>query len=119
MKVLLNAGANINLTSKYGCTALHYSAANSFSDVISYLITKGASLNTTESKRGRTALHYAAVRGHKESILALVRAGCDINVKDMKGKTPVDLAKRHGLESLMLDILTLPFLLSFPALCSR
>ena len=64
-------------------------------------------MNAVESKRGRTALHYATVKGHRETILALVRAGSDTSIKDAKGKTPVELAARHGLEGL-LDISKLP-----------
>lgn len=106
-RALLQANANINNPSKYGCTALHYAAANSHSDLVAILTNKGAAVNAVESKRGRTALHYATVKGHRDTILALVRAGADINLKDSKGKSPVELAARHGLESL-LDISKLP-----------
>jgi len=106
-RALLQAGASINMPSKFGCTALHYAAANSHADLIAVLINKGANVNAVENKRGRTALHYATVKGHRETILALVRAGGDTTLKDMKGKTPVELAARHGLEGL-LDVSKLP-----------
>ncbi len=107
VKVLLDAGANVHLLSLHGCTVLHYAAANGHDSVVTYLVTKTSiSLETKDYKRGRTALHYAVAKSHHKSILALVKAGCDINAKDLKGRTPMDLAKTKGLESL-LDILLL------------
>lgn len=100
MKVLLDGGAAINATSKYGCTALHYSVVNNHVSCVSTLLSRGAALDLIEKKRGRTALHYAASRGYKDCIILLLRAGADYNIPDGKGKSSIDLAKRHNLEAL-------------------
>jgi hypothetical protein len=44
------------------------------------------------NKIGQTLLHWAVFYGAVESVALLVAAGADIHKKDLKGKTPLDLA---------------------------
>ena len=66
-------------TNRVSITPLMYAAYSSTEEVISFLIKKGAKVNSKD-REGRTALIY----GSSE---ALIRAGADVNAKDKEGKT--------------------------------
>ena len=64
-EVLLNGGANIDVQSNEGETALHGAAANGNMDIIELLIKKGADCNI-KNQNGLTAFDEALKNGHIE-----------------------------------------------------
>jgi ankyrin repeat protein len=56
-----------------------------------------AGSNTGLCFGGETPLHYAARLAREPVLLELVRAGADIHVKDSKGRTPLDYARKKRL----------------------
>jgi ankyrin repeat protein len=44
---------------------------------------------------GTTSLHHAAENGNKELVFALLENGADPFAKDVRGKTPIDVAREH------------------------
>ena len=96
---LLELGADIDVRNYKGKTALHYAAKAGFLKVISLLIEKGATIDALDNS-GETAL-FEAIRstikdGEKQraAIEALLVKGADPNLKNGKGQTPLQIAKR-------------------------
>ncbi|MDR1740972.1 MAG: ankyrin repeat domain-containing protein [Synergistaceae bacterium] len=87
-KVLMKAGADVNLKDAHGATALMYAAYYSGDpDVISALLNAGADVNA-QDENGLTALMNAAIRdmGH-EAIVRLLKAGADTSARSSNGWT--------------------------------
>ena len=59
--------------------------------------------DATHQLDGRvTALHLAAVQPVPEIVAALVAAGARKNVKNQDGRTPLEVAAKHGHPDLFL-----------------
>ena len=92
MGLLLEGGADANLTGQDGQTALM--EANSAAKV-KLLVAHNAQLNTRD-EQGETALIHAADRSDVEVIEALLQAGADASVRDAKGATALMRALEEG-----------------------
>ena len=80
VKVLIDAGANVNATGKHDHTALMMSAGaavgavrESHTETVKVLVEAGADVSAKQ-KDGKTALMFAAVNGHTEIVEILERA---------------------------------------------
>ncbi|KAF7625823.1 NACHT and ankyrin domain protein [Aspergillus flavus] len=116
IELLLSHGAQLDAAaeSPTGETALHLATMSAIPrpSLVSFLIKHGASVNckTTE---GKTPLHLAAERGRDSIFRALLVAGADLTIKipsstvsdneTEKGKTPLDIAKKHPMGALWFD----------------
>ena len=96
--LLLSKGANVNLSTDSGYTALMAAHAVSYSTnqkTIAVLIKNGAEVNAVNNE-GRTALFYAVInyRTHSEitALEALIKLKANVNVIDAKKETPLLLA---------------------------
>jgi ankyrin repeat protein len=76
---------------RYGYTPLLCAAENGHKDVVEFLLTNKADINST-SANGWTALHAAAYHGHKDVVEVLLSHKAKINAKDLDGYTPLHLA---------------------------
>src|SRR6185436_16910900 len=108
MQVLLDAGADMKLTSDDRTTPLMVAAglgrctfnpnikrglrSASAEAAVTLLLDKGADINATNEAEF-TALHGAAMRGLNEVIKILVDRGADINARDYRGRTPYRMAE--------------------------
>jgi hypothetical protein len=96
LKVLHEAGADLNLTEQYGQTALHLAAKNNHWPVVSYLLQTGAVNIDAESSAGKTALYIAAEDGHAKLVQLLLEKGADVYAADEQGLTAFINAAKHG-----------------------
>ena len=72
---------------------------------IRLLIDRGADINNVGRNPTRfTALHHAAVGGHVDAVVMLLAAGARTDLKDFRGRTPADVAKRTGNTEIQLII---------------
>ena len=123
---LLDAGADVNVRTKAGDTALSRAAASGNVEVAKMLLARGASVAgvddlgrsplvvtknvqiveallsagasvDTQDARGRTALMYAATRGDVAIAKLLLGAEANVALRDAEGKTAADLAARGFL----------------------
>ncbi|OQR87402.1 hypothetical protein ACHHYP_08891 [Achlya hypogyna] len=120
IKLLLDAGANVNSLDSHGNTALHYGATHGHEEVVRQLINAGASLQQ-QNKRNQTPRDMAVVKGHTaivgvldafclfEAVTAgdaartteLINHGADPNVTNDAGETPLHVAVRCNRQPLL------------------
>lgn len=100
-KVLIEeAGANIEKQYPGGATALYCAAQNGHHEVITYLVSKKANVETKHSSM--TPLHTAIDRGHLEAVRALLKAGAKTNVAGIStGMMPLWGACNKGLTDIV------------------
>lgn len=84
-KLLLAAGANANDADAWGVTATTLAAHSGFTDLVLYLLDKGADPN--KSDNGFAALHEGIMRRDEKMITALLAHGADPNLT-LKTWTP-------------------------------
>lgn len=85
MKILLDAGADINQASdRYGFTPLTLSAANGHTEIVKELIRRGAIVNLA-SNDCKTPITHAAQGGHLNIVKQLIAAGTTITNQAFEG----------------------------------
>ena len=84
----------LNDKGPFGKTVLMMASEEGLSDVVEFLLSKGADANVKDDLNG-TALMYAAVSGHAQIVGLLLSHGADPNVQRM-GKTALDFAIQKG-----------------------
>ena len=98
LRLLIEAGADVNATGTDRATPLHFAAYNCPADVVATLIRAGAEVNSVASG-GSIPLHVACERIRRndddaEPALVLTRNGAAVNAKDGWGDTPLETAFR-------------------------
>lgn len=102
---LISAGADVTVVDSEGKTPLHHAAAKHLA-VVKLLVKSGAQLNIQDNF-GNTPLHEAAKRGknREKYIKNLITLGSDPGIKNLEGKTAVqiadDVAREQTRESFM------------------
>ncbi|XP_048241058.1 uncharacterized protein LOC125374199 [Haliotis rufescens] len=103
VKMLFEKGATVDMMSSNGHTPLH-SSCRRHSDVMSFLLAKGASVNQLSSDTGNSPLHKAAYQGYTVCVDVLLKAGADVNVQNKTGDTPLHTAAERGY-TVYVDVL--------------
>lgn len=60
----------------------------------------GANKNHQDNLK-QTALHCAAFVGSQSCCSALIELGCDTEIRDLHGRTPLDIARMCGKQKLV------------------
>ncbi len=81
VRLLLNAGATPNVSSRYGITPLIQAAMNGNDEMISMLVDAGADVHAS-TPEGDNAILNAARTGAVQGVQALIDAGADVNYRD-------------------------------------
>src|SRR6185295_5147927 len=84
LKVLLDAGADVDLALPQGETPLMLASRTSGVDAVRVLIEHGAKVNVVERWQGHTPLMYAAAHDRGKVAAALLAAGADVNARTPK-----------------------------------
>lgn len=95
VKVLIKAGADVNLKMKNGHTALHTAAFFGDTKSITFILRAKADVNA-KSNDGTTPLHRAAEGGDTETIKLLLSYGAKIDAKTNDLTTPLHVAAFLG-----------------------
>jgi hypothetical protein len=103
MRVLLAAGARVNLGDADGWTALMYASYHGQIEAIRVLLAAGAQINQVDA-HGQTALMFASAEGQVQTVKALLAAGADPRLTTPEGGTALGAAlhqKRTAVVSLL------------------
>ena len=92
MRVLLAAGARVNLVDADGWTALMVASSNGQVEAIRVLLAAGAQINQVCAK-GSTALMLASGMGYVQAVKVLLAAGADPRIARPEGGTALGFAQ--------------------------
>ncbi len=103
-KVLLDAGADPNLTDVNGIGPLALAVGSDRRDIVAMLLDKGANPNTARNN-GETPLMTAAHLGSADAVKVLLAHGADVNAKEGRfGQTALMWATGHPeIVRILLD----------------
>ena len=90
-RVLLIAGANVNVKSRRGVTPLHRASKLGQAPLVELLISYGAKVNVKDND-GATPLHYAVGSGSTGVVEVLVENGARLNSRTSRGRTALHWA---------------------------
>ena len=99
-KMLVEAGADINVKDRRLFTALTYAASDGDLKAVGFLLDLGADINA-KNGIGRTPLTEAAWGGHSKVVRFLLEKGADVNAKDNAGETALDYARKTGNDEIV------------------
>jgi ankyrin repeat protein len=90
VKLLLDQGANINVTDKHERNVLHYACQNSKLNtrLIKFLINKGIDVESRDCN-GHTPLQLCCRKRHYDALVILLENGANINAKDSMNHSPL------------------------------
>jgi ankyrin repeat protein len=92
---LLDLGAKVDASDKYGATALTLAAWRGSADVVSLLLARGASV-PVNSDRGRALLESAVSTGLADLFLRMVEKGADLPIAPAPNSTLLHRAAEGG-----------------------
>lgn len=99
VKALVEAGNPADTPMDYGekdVTPLYRAAGKGRTDIVKYLIAKGANVNLRTREWGHTPLSEAASNGFDDVVDVLLKAGADPRARDRNGYTAFAIAALEG-----------------------
>ncbi|WP_415064166.1 ankyrin repeat domain-containing protein [Bdellovibrio sp.] len=98
-KVLINAGANVDLiVAGDNEDTLLMRAASNNADITALILKKNKGLINKTNKLGETALMQSIRFGNNDSVKMLLKAGADVKAKNKEGLSALDIAKKSSNE---------------------
>ena len=102
-KWLDNGAVDINFQDNSGKTVLYWMCLSNNSDMVAYLLNKGADHNITE-KQGFYPIHGATHNSFVEVINVLLKNGVDINIQSKDGVTLLYYSLGYGRQKINIDL---------------
>ena len=110
VRLLIEVGADINITNNNQWTALHRAAYYGYNNIVDMLIhTPHVNVNL-RNEYGQTPLYVAVDRGREQSARLLIDAGADIKISNHKQRTALHLAASNGHSSIVGELIKVPHL---------
>lgn len=98
LKILIEAGANVDIQTVQGFTILMRVAPRR-PEMVQLLIDADAKLDL-QHKNGLSALMYATINRNLESIQILIKEGADPSLRNKQGQTASTLASIYGFKDI-------------------
>ncbi|XP_060695559.1 palmitoyltransferase ZDHHC17 isoform X2 [Hemiscyllium ocellatum] len=93
---LIAKGQDVDMMDQNGMTPLMWAAYRTHSvDPTRLLLTFNVSVSLGDKYHKNTALHWAVLAGNTTVISLLLEAGANVDAQNIKGETPLDLAKQR------------------------
>ena len=106
VRILLKAGADVNVAQGDGMTALHWSAENRSIEMAAMLIYAGANVEAVTRIGGYTPLHLASRSGSAAIVQELLEAGANPTVASSAGgATPLHFAASASSRGSVISLL--------------
>ena len=103
ISILMNAGADPNITDNKGATCIHHAVGGGCSkDVLERIVNHDADVNVA-NKKNITALMLACMKGSKDAINVLLNTGADPNIANTDGDTCLHYAVRNDCSTEVLE----------------
>lgn len=100
IKILLDYGANINVTDKEGITPIYCAASNGFTEIVKELVKYNANVNIANVNY-ETPLYIAVKNGKTEVVDILLQNGADQSIETVNGETPMSIALSQNLKDII------------------
>ena len=100
-------GADLDVISENGYSAMHWAVVNNDITALNYLIANGADIDIKQTKfkstfsSENTALHMASVRGFDSLAQVLVDAGASKVLTNVNGSTAADLSSDADMDAIL------------------
>ncbi|XP_056096095.1 kinase D-interacting substrate of 220 kDa B isoform X4 [Rhinichthys klamathensis goyatoka] len=104
VKLLLEHGAKVNCSDKYGTTPLIWAARKGHYDCVMHLLENGADVDQ-EGANSMTALIVAVKGGYTEVVKELLKRNPNVNMTDKDGNTALMIAAKEGYTEIVQDLL--------------
>ncbi|KAK4448990.1 ankyrin repeat-containing domain protein [Podospora aff. communis PSN243] len=105
VRLLLNAGADIETQDNAGRTPLMHAAMQGHTTVVGQLLDHGARIDA-KTTEGWVALHCATMRNQLSTVTQLIQSpGINIEARTNEGHTPLILAAQHGKTKMVKELL--------------
>ncbi|BES94896.1 ankyrin repeat domain 50 [Nesidiocoris tenuis] len=104
VKVLLEAGADVDHADCDGWTALRAAAWGGHSEIVKLVLEAGAAVDSCDRDE-RTALRAASWGGHADIVTLLLEANADVNKTDCEGRTALIAAAYMGHADIVEKLL--------------
>ncbi|XP_064605283.1 ankyrin repeat, SAM and basic leucine zipper domain-containing protein 1-like [Liolophura sinensis] len=101
IKLLVDAGADVNAHDRYHMTPLIYAARAGHALVVDYFGQNGVQINKQDS-RGWTALSWAVSKNRKKTVQKLIELQADPFKKHSDGQTAADLAFAENFQDFLV-----------------
>ena len=83
------------------CSAIHVAAFLGNLGVLEKLIQREVDVNSVEDPWKMTPLHLAVISGHDTICARVLTLGAAVEIKDRRGRTALNWAKRLGREEIV------------------
>ncbi|MDQ7826952.1 MAG: ankyrin repeat domain-containing protein [Candidatus Eremiobacteraeota bacterium] len=93
---------NVDLKDSNATTPLHWASQRGHNDLVTFLISRGASVNILDRWRA-TPLHYASQNGHTEIVKRLIANGAIPYVANLEGAVPLHLAANAEIAAMLKE----------------
>ena len=104
LKIIKPTSNEINRKNKYDQTLLHISVINNTKKILKFLLSdNNVNINSID-KQKNTPLHYAITLKNFELIKLLIGKHAKMTIKNKKGETPIDIAKKLNIKNQIENI---------------
>jgi len=108
VRLLVDAGADVNARDKFSNTPLRMCASNAqsfanletFKQTVQILLDAGADINSGTTIN-TTSLHSVVKWGNIDAVRFMIEHGADPNIRTTKGELPIDFAKDPAIKELL------------------